>query len=161
LSLEFKKSRTALIIVDEMPSVTDEYCGHFKFVIRVGFSQYPSPINRFAPLWKQPDNTLLVPLGVASPVLNSTLAFAKKWNGNKNKNKNGNKFDQKLEQPDNEEKGEKEEEEEDNIESGLLASKTTQNRYFIASYAGRSQNVNRENAIKSINEIAIKFNGFA
>jgi hypothetical protein len=58
--------RTALAVVDEANALADGDCARFRFVIRVGFAHYTRdkhPGSPIRPLWWQPPNALLVPLG--------------------------------------------------------------------------------------------------
>lgn len=58
--------RTGLAVVDEANSLADADCAQFRFVLRVGFAHYSRekhPGSPPRPLWWQPSNSLLVPLG--------------------------------------------------------------------------------------------------
>ena len=58
--------RTGLAVVDEANSLADADCSRFHFVLRVGFAHYRREKHQGSPtrpLWWQPSNSLLVPLG--------------------------------------------------------------------------------------------------
>ena len=54
-----------LVAVNEYGALSDVDCLKFQFVVRVGFAHYPDESRGFLlPLWQQPDNAVVVPLGV-------------------------------------------------------------------------------------------------
>ena len=122
-----------LVVVDEFGVLSDLDCRHFQFVVRVGFSHYPRRGSGFMlPLWQQPKNAVIVPLGVPAPfpLLDGLRTeFQISRNGMKNT------IHVAV------------------AEGALHKRKSVATRTFFSAFLGRIQNENRRNMARAVSQL--------